>query len=62
MDITLKQWIAISRIYEYLGIEFTGTTRKEASAFISLYIEESKREEELDTIMAHVQYSEHCFI
>lgn len=39
--ITDKQWSAISRIEENLkelDIKFTGSTKKEASAFISLYI------------------------
>jgi hypothetical protein len=62
MGITDKQLLTILRICENLGVEFTGTTRNEASAFISAHIEESKREEEIDSIMSEVQYQEHCFI
>lgn len=58
----MKQWETIERIEENLQIEFLGKTKEEATAFISKHLEESKREEEIDTEMAHIQYDEHGFI
>lgn len=65
MSITDKQQFIIERICDNLGVAFAGTTRNEASTFISAHIEDSKREEEtdeIDEIMSHIQYQEHCFI
>jgi len=60
--ISEKQWFVIAQIYEYLHIRFHGTTKDEANTFISVYLEESKKAQEEDEIMAGIQYDEHGFL
>lgn len=60
--ITRKQRLSITKIELYLGKEFEGTTRQEASDFIGKYINESKEIEEEDRILSIIQYEEYGFI
>ena len=62
MEITENQFLCIAKIEHYLQIEFKGSTKAQASEFISEHLENSKREDEMDTIMSHVQYEECSFI
>lgn len=57
-QITKKQSDFIKVICEELDVEFNGTTKKEASDFISKNIEELKKQQALNQIL----YEEHGFI
>lgn len=60
--ISEKQWFVIAQIYEYLCIEFHGTTKNEANTFITRYLEDSKKAQIEDEIMAGIQYDECGFL
>ena len=50
MNPTIKQIEVIKIISDNLGVDFKGTSKQEASQFISKYIEDSKRQSEQDSL------------
>lgn len=61
-DITEKQMNFIESICELLEIEFKGTTKKDASNFISANIEEFKVQQSMDNALNQILYEDCGFI
>ena len=55
---TDKQLKFIKAIEEFVGEEFTGTTKKEASEYISRNIDEFNREQAKDEVLSGIQHED----
>lgn len=62
MGITTAQSYTIAMICCALEIEFTGSTRFEASRFIARNLDAARKFESEDEALSHIQYEECGFI